>query len=189
MNNKASAHDRDFATQWARTLLNTGNFCIFDVALTSTNKDTAQICQLALIDETGTILLHSLVCPSTVIELSARALHGISDRDVGNMATFEELLVPLLKKIGTQSLVLYNIGTLITIKRSLAPFGIELAFPVVRNGGLPLFLNGRSIHAVQPKYELWLGCNAPDSLIANALDNCRATLSIIRQMATEGEAA
>jgi hypothetical protein len=182
-------HDHNIAQQWAQDRLNNGNFCILDVAITSNSKDDAQICQIAVIEETGNLLLDSLVCPTVPIQLSARSLHGISDRDVAGQPTFDEILVPLLKAIGAKEVVVYNIETMRLIIQSIAPYGIELLFPIIDRRANRIFLNGRSIHAVKPKYELWAGCDSANILNGSALANCRTTLGIIRQMATEGEAA
>jgi len=67
--------DKEAAAQWAKDLLEDGNFVVLDTETTSL-KDAA-IVQIAIVDSAGETLLYSLVKPDREIEAKAQEIHGI----------------------------------------------------------------------------------------------------------------
>lgn len=187
------ATDREKAAMWARKILKTGNFCILDTETTGLGP-TAEICQVAILDSSGNPLLDTLVHPTVPIEPDASDIHGISNLDIVNAPSFDSLLIPLLRAVGTKDLVIYNCEyDTRLIKQSLRPYGVQLAFPTSDRRGCRIFTNGGSLHCAMLQYSAWVGewnhrhqdyrwQKLPGG-DHTAMGDCRATLAIIRQMA------
>lgn len=185
--------DRQRAAKWAHDLLQQNDWCILDTETTGLDR-TAEICRIAIIDPHGNVLLDSYVCPMEPINLTATEIHGISNSMIQDAPPFPELLVPILKAVGTRSLVIYNAEfDLKLIRQSLRPYGIQIAFPTSDRRQCRIFPNGGSILCAMEQYSQWVGewneryGNYKWQKLPNgdhsALGDCRATLNVIRQMA------
>lgn len=73
--------DRDRAIDEARKLLAEPELVILDTETTGLDSE-AQICELAIIDRDGKVLVDTLLRPSVSIPEEASAIHGITDGDV-----------------------------------------------------------------------------------------------------------
>lgn len=193
---KTTGQPSDFedAVDWAQNLLAAKNFVILDTETTGLgSKD--EICQIALIDSSGKELINSLVRPTVRISEDAIAIHGITNEDVANSPTFEELLLPILKAVGRKDLVIYNAEfDLRLIRQSVKPYGFQLAFPTSGRRAHRIFLNGGSIHCAMEQYSQWVGewRNSHGNYKwqplpggdHTALGDCKATLKAIEEMSS-----
>ena len=68
----------------------------------------AEICDLAVVDHDGTVLLDTLVRPSRPIPPGASRVHGITDEMVSAAPTFAEVLPRLVEVLAGRTLVIYN---------------------------------------------------------------------------------
>ena len=99
------AYTRDI-TEWA-TLLE-GDYLVLDTETTGLD-DHAEICELAIIDEHGSVLLDTRVQPVHGIPADATAIHGIRDQDVAGAPTLGEALdQDLLRLLQLANIVIYN---------------------------------------------------------------------------------
>lgn len=98
--------DRAAAAHWARQLL-ADDFVILDSATTGLGVFD-QVVQIAVVDQTGTALLDTLVKPTRPIPQIASRIHGITDALVQGAPTFGEIYDALLMAIGGKRVVIYN---------------------------------------------------------------------------------
>jgi DNA polymerase III subunit epsilon len=68
----------------------------------------AEICEIALIDHDGRLLLDTLVKPTRPIPRDALAIHGITDAMVEGAPTFAGLLPQLNELLSGRDVVIYN---------------------------------------------------------------------------------
>jgi DNA polymerase-3 subunit epsilon len=68
----------------------------------------AEICDLAVVDHDGTVLLDTLVRPSRPIPPEASRVHGITDEMVADAPGIAEVLPRLAEVLAGRTLVIYN---------------------------------------------------------------------------------
>ena len=183
--------DRQLATDWARDLLQRDNWTILDSETTGLGN-SAQICQIATYRPSWE--WQSYVGPTVDIEPEATAIHGITDQQLFDAPTFDQVFIELLKQIDGRDIVIYNAEyDLRLIKQSLRALGIQLAFPTSDRRQCRIFTNGGSIHCAMLWYSQWVG--EWNSYHGNykwqrlpggdhsALGDCKATLEVIKRMA------
>lgn len=66
------------------------------------------MCEIAIIDTAGTVLLDTLVNPGIPIAAAATAVHGITDHDVVSSPTAAEVLPRIVQIIGRRQVLAYN---------------------------------------------------------------------------------
>jgi hypothetical protein len=93
------------AVRWAREMLTPGAAVVLD---TETTDLWGAICEIAVLDTDGTVLLDSLVNPGMPITDEARAIHGISDEAVADAPTWPEILPRLLAVTEGRQILAYN---------------------------------------------------------------------------------
>jgi DNA polymerase III epsilon subunit-like protein len=93
------------AMRWARAMLEPGAAVILD---TETTDLYGPVCELAVIDTSGQVLLDTLVNPGCPIELEAFHVHGISDQDVADAPRWTEVLPRLLEVTAGRQILAYN---------------------------------------------------------------------------------
>lgn len=86
----------------------------------------AEICDLAVIDHTGHVLLNTLVRPTRHIPPDATAIHGITDADVAGAPTFAEVGPRLAELLYSRFVIIYN-----------ADFDVRMLRQSHRAAGLP----------------------------------------------------
>ncbi len=88
--------------------------------------DMVQVCDVAVIDMKGNVLLDTLVRPTVPIPAEARAVHGITDEAVSGAPAFADLL-PALKGVLTgQTVITYNAEyDLRLLRQSAAANGLD----------------------------------------------------------------
>lgn len=79
-----------------------------DLETTGLNPKEDRIVEIAIVDESGLVLVDSLINPKVKIPPSASAIHGITDAMVGNAPTFAELWPIVRSAIEGKRVVIYN---------------------------------------------------------------------------------
>jgi len=82
------------------------NFLVLDTETTGLNE--GEICEIAIIDSKGEILLDTRVKTKNAIPKEATAIHGISDADVSKSPTWPEIQEIVLDLTNGQNVVVYN---------------------------------------------------------------------------------
>ena len=185
--------DREQAVRWAKGILEANNWTILDTETTGLS-DESEICQVATLSSGG----HGwqvYVNPTISIPESATRIHGITDEDVKNAPTICDTILPLLRNIGTDELIIYNAEyDLKLITQSLRRCcGITLGFPFNYEQQSYIFTNGAFVHDAMVWYSQFVGewneyhggykwQRLPGG-DHSALGDCKATLEIIKEMA------
>lgn len=81
-------------------------FLVLDTETTGLHR--GEICQIAILNHEGNILLNTLVKPMNSIPMDAYGVHGISDEMVQDAPTWAEIAPQVLDIISNQNLVVYN---------------------------------------------------------------------------------
>ena len=68
----------------------------------------AQVCDIAIIDHNGDVLLDTLIKPTRPIPAAATRVHGISNSDVADAPTFANIAPNLHQLIDNKLIVIYN---------------------------------------------------------------------------------
>jgi DNA polymerase III subunit epsilon len=88
-------------------IIRSGDFLVLDTETTGLGSD-AEICQIAIIDAQGNVLLDTLVKPVQPIPQTATAIHGITNEMVASAGIFPADLVCSL--IADKHVIIYNAG-------------------------------------------------------------------------------
>ena len=166
--------------------------------------DEAEICELAVINHLGEVLLDTRVKPVHGISADATRVHGITDADVAGAPTIDEALDDELKAIlNTSSIAIYNADfDLRMLRQSGAPRG---RFEII---SLAQALYHRTLCAMQLYAEFWgewheYHQSYTYQSLTDAASQCRLdwqegahtalgdaqmTLEVLRYMASEMEA-
>lgn len=84
-----------------------GDYLILDTETTGLDFDD-EICQIAIIDSDGNILMNELVKPKKRIPLKAIDIHGIDNEMVANAHTFDELRPRIIQTLIGRDVIVYN---------------------------------------------------------------------------------
>jgi DNA polymerase III subunit epsilon len=99
--------DRASAIAWAKEILAApSDYCILDTE--TTGLDTPDVCAIAIIDLSGSILLNTLVKPTIAVEESARQIHGISDEQLAVAPGWSEVYLQVRKACRGRKIIMYN---------------------------------------------------------------------------------
>lgn len=96
------------AIQWAKTLVNQP-FLILDTETTGLSS-WDRIVEIAVIDETGNVLLNTLINPVIPIPAGVTTIHGITDEMVHAQPTFQDILPELEAILTDELVVIYNVA-------------------------------------------------------------------------------
>jgi DNA polymerase III epsilon subunit-like protein len=89
---------------WARRMSRAGAVVID----TETTDMHGAICEIAVVDASGNVLLDTLVNPGCPIDPAATAVHGITDVDVAEAPPLAEVLPRLLEVTAGRPVLAYN---------------------------------------------------------------------------------
>lgn len=175
--------DQDQARAWAAKLLAQPDVLLLDTETTGLHG-TAEICQIAIIDIAGKVLLDTYVKPKQAIPRDASAIHRITDVMVDTAPTFDQLAPTLRELLSGQTVVIYN-----------ADFDVRLMEQSANARGIPYEL---PIFAGEYKdamelYSQWVGqwssyhhsyrWQPLPGGDHSALGDCRACLKVLQMMA------
>lgn len=90
-----------------KELIQSGDFVILDTETTGLD-DKAEICQIAVIDSQGNVLLDTLVKPTSPIPAEASRVHGILNEHVENAPLWGDVVKQVLTAIKGRNVVIYN---------------------------------------------------------------------------------
>jgi DNA polymerase-3 subunit epsilon len=83
-----------------------------------------EICEIAIIDVKGDVVINTLVHPTRPIDLNASQIHGITDEMVANAPTLGDLLPQLEQMLRGREVLVYNLEfDMAKISRSLEANG------------------------------------------------------------------
>jgi len=68
----------------------------------------AEICEIALIDHDGTVLLDTLIKPTVPIPRDATRIHGITNAHVRGEPAFAETWPVIAKQLAARTVIIYN---------------------------------------------------------------------------------
>lgn len=90
-----------------KELIESGDYLILDSETTGLGSD-AEICQIAIIDSSGNVLLDTLVKPTCPIPADASAVHGITDDMVKDAPGFNNIMSDVARILKGRHVVIYN---------------------------------------------------------------------------------
>jgi DNA polymerase-3 subunit epsilon len=113
------------AIAWAVKVAREPNAVYLDTETTGLGPD-ARICDIAVVDQVGNVLLDTLVNPGVPIPAGASAVHGITDAMVFAAPQWSDIADELAGVLAGRTVVIYNRGyDLPLIKRHYELIGIE----------------------------------------------------------------
>jgi DNA polymerase-3 subunit epsilon len=116
---------RTQAITWALKVAGEPNTVYLDTETTGLGPD-ARICDIAVVDQVGNVLLDTLVNPGVPIPAGASAVHGITDAMVFNAPQWGDIADELAGVLAGRTVVIYNRGyDLPLIKRHYELIGID----------------------------------------------------------------
>jgi DNA polymerase-3 subunit epsilon len=98
--------ERHKAARWAHDLIQ-GEFVIFDTETTGIGYDD-ELVQVGAIDQTGTVLIDTLVKPVRRISPKAAAVHGLTAEHLVDAPGFPDVYPRLVSALKGQRVVAYN---------------------------------------------------------------------------------
>jgi DNA polymerase-3 subunit epsilon len=99
--------DRVAAIKWARDLMVSREFVIFDSETTGLSSPVDFV-EVAVVGSTGKTLFSSLLKPSCRIEAAARAVHGHSTKTLSSAPHFSEVYPDLLEVLYERRVIVFN---------------------------------------------------------------------------------
>jgi DNA polymerase-3 subunit epsilon len=96
------------AIQWAQAIINQP-FLVLDTEMTGLHF-WDRIVEIAVINETGGVLLDTLIDPEKHIPAEVIAIHGITDEMVHGKPTFQDILPELKAILTDKPVVIYNVA-------------------------------------------------------------------------------
>ena len=102
-----SDKDRELAALWAWQALQNPDTLVLDTETTGLRSD-AEVCQIAVMNLAGDVLLDTLVKPRNPIPPEAEAIHGISTKTVQDAPPFAHMAVALRQILDGRKCLIYN---------------------------------------------------------------------------------
>ena len=103
----SSKNDRAASVAWARDLMESGGFCVFDSETTGL-KSPVQFVEIAVVDADAKTLFEATVQPDRLIEPGATRVHGHTARSLAESPCFREVYPDLLEALCGRRVVVYN---------------------------------------------------------------------------------
>ncbi len=99
--------DRAGSVAWARSLLESGGFCVLDSETTGLTPPV-QFVEVAIVDACGRTLFEGTVRPDCRVEAGATRIHGHTARSLAGAPPFWEVYPDLLEALWGRRVVVYN---------------------------------------------------------------------------------
>ncbi len=99
--------DRAGSVAWARSLMDSGGFCVLDSETTGL-KPPVGFVEIAIVDADGRTLFEGTVRPDCPIEHGATQVHGHTGRSLAASPPFREVYPDLLEAIWGRRVIVYN---------------------------------------------------------------------------------
>lgn len=99
--------DRVAAIEWARDLMISSDFVVFDSETTGLSSPVDFV-EVAVVGSTGKTLFNSLLKPSCRIEAAARAVHGHSAKTLSSAPHFSEVYPDVLEVLYQRRVIVFN---------------------------------------------------------------------------------
>ncbi|MFQ3536806.1 MAG: 3'-5' exonuclease [Aggregatilineales bacterium] len=157
-------------------------FLVLDTETTGLGS-RAEVCQIAVIDHTGQVLLDQLVKPSLPIPDDVISIHGITNEQVAAQPTWHRVRERVLSLIRGRTVVVYNAEFDLRLMRQsdamcqlpIAPYeqlaDFQCAMRAYANGGRWVKLSQAcAAHGI------------PTHNTHNALGDCLMTLALVRKV-------
>lgn len=172
---------RAAAAVWAAKLLAGERWCVLDIETTGLGGDAAPV-QVAVVAPDGAALLDTLVAPTVPVEPEAAAIHGLTAEALAGATPFAAVYPALAAAVAGQVVVAYNAAfDRAILDRACATAGVA-----------PLAADGWS--CAMERYAAFIGdwseghgdfrWHPQPGGDHHALGDARATLALVRAMAT-----
>jgi DNA polymerase III subunit epsilon len=99
--------DRTSSIAWARSLVESGDFCVLDSETTGL-KNPVQFVEIAIVDASARTVFEGTVRPDCRIESGATRIHGHTTRSLAGSPPFWEIYPDLLEALWERRVVVYN---------------------------------------------------------------------------------
>jgi DNA polymerase-3 subunit epsilon len=99
--------DRATSMAWARSLVESGGFCVLDSETTGL-KTPVQFVEVAVVDAGARTLFEGTVRPNCRIESGATRIHGHTARSLAGSPTFLEVYPDLVEALWGRRVIVYN---------------------------------------------------------------------------------
>lgn len=176
-------------------VIKSGDYLVLDTETTGLDS-TSEICQIAIIDSAGKVLLDTLVKPNLEIPEEATAIHGISNEMVQRMAKFDAIEV--LELIRGKDVIVYNADYDV---RMLYQSSAMVALPDIRwtyhakfhcamLAFSEIYGDWNDYHQSYRWQKLSTACayyKIPVTKAHSALEDCLSTLAVCKAMVTKTE--
>lgn len=174
-------------------LIERGNYLVFDTETTGLRGDD-EICQLAVIDDTGAVLMDTLIKPNKLIPGDATAIHGISNEMVQDAPDWGYISPRLERLLKERNVIVYNAKyDRMMMHQSASAAGMprvawsELAmFTCAMEAYAEFYGDWNGYHGSyrwQPLSKAAAHLGIPVLDAHDALGDCRMTLAVCRAMA------
>jgi DNA polymerase-3 subunit epsilon len=192
---------REDAIRYAKTLMEKKAGCIIDTETTGLDGE-ARICDIAIIDMDGNVLIDTLVNPGIPIPEKLTLIHGITDEMVKDAPMWPEIIDQVQDVlIKYQPIVIYNADyDLRMLRQHSEIYGMDILKKEGRKSLLTL-----QYHCAMKLYSTFVGemnpkrgtlkwhklqdaatqCNVEVSTAHRALADCITTLGVIKFMAEQ----
>ena len=166
-----------------------GYFVVLDTETTGLNA--GEICQIAIIDCFGQVLLETLVKPTLAIPPGATAVHHITDQDVADAPAWTEVHLMVLAALSSHPVVVYNArydrrmmhqsaaahGMPKTDWKTIAPWVCAMEAAAEFNGDWNEYHQSYRWLKLSVAAEM---CQVPVVAAHNALGDCLMTLGVVQ---------
>ncbi|HFG7890890.1 TPA: exonuclease domain-containing protein [Salmonella enterica subsp. enterica serovar Mbandaka] len=169
------------------------DFVVLDTETTGLDEN-AEIVEIAILDKDGKALLDTLVKPKNRIPTQASNIHGITNRDVKNAPSWDDIYSVFREVIKNKTVVIYNSKyDNRIIKQTCSLYGLPNPRRKTECAML-LYANYRNITNKSTGNAKWHKltealdqCGIPQSTAHRARGDCEMTLNLLRFMAGEYE--
>jgi DNA polymerase-3 subunit epsilon len=176
-------------------LIRSGDFVILDTETTGLGSD-AEICQIAIIDSSGNVLLDQLVKPQKPIPASATAIHHISNEMVKDAPSWLNVNEKVWQLLHGKQVIVYNaeydFRLIAQSEKACEPLALSDWHTIQRHCAMlhfsEVYGEWNSYHGNYKWQKLETAARyyeQPVNAAHNALGDCLMTLAVCKAMAAE----